>query len=220
MARGKYVKLFLCSSDLHISHKSPPCLQSTGHISYNIRTYTMIKDTSGYQEECYERRLQLFTWNYYVHGVTPYDARTGAISTPIYQSSTFRHPELFHSTGFDYSRSLNPTRLELENTIARLEHARYGLAFASGMSAISCIIKLFRPGDHLIVSKDLYGGTYRLFHDIYEPYGLTFSWIDTDKIEETQAALRPETKAIFIECQNKVFWYQGGWLGRFESCPP
>lgn len=134
-----------------------------------------------------------------VHGVTPYDSRTGAISTPVYLSSTFRHPELFQSTGFDYSRSLNPTRLELENTIARLEYGRYGLAFASGMSAISCLIKLFKPGDHLIVSMDLYGGTYRLFHDIYEPYGLKFSWVDTDELEETKNALRPETKAIFIE---------------------
>ncbi|AEC02584.1 trans-sulfuration enzyme family protein [Parasphaerochaeta coccoides] len=134
-----------------------------------------------------------------VHGVTPYDSRTGAISTPIYLSSTFRHPELFQSTGFDYSRSLNPTRLELENTIARLEKGRYGLAFASGMSAISALIKLFAPGDHIIVSIDLYGGTYRLFHDIYEPYGLHFSWVDTDDLEATKNALRPGTKAVFIE---------------------
>ena len=85
-----------------------------------------------------------------VHGATPWDPVTGAISVPIYQSSTFRHPALFESTGFDYSRGLNPTRLELEKTLALLEHGSYGLAFSSGMDAISCIIKLFSPGfpDH------------------------------------------------------------------------
>jgi cystathionine gamma-synthase len=134
-----------------------------------------------------------------VHGATPFDPVTGAISAPIYQSSTFRHPGLGESTGFDYSRVINPTRSELEKTIALLEHGKYGLAFASGMGAISAIIKLFRPGDHIIVSEDLYGGTYRLFNDYYRPYGYTFSWVDTSDFSRIEHSLRPETAALFIE---------------------
>ncbi|MDR2134753.1 MAG: PLP-dependent transferase, partial [Treponema sp.] len=114
-----------------------------------------------------------------VHGATPFDPVTGAISVPIYQSATFRHPGLGESTGFDYSRGVNPTRSELEKTLALAEHGKYGLAFATGMGAISALIKLFRPGDHIIVSEDLYGGTYRLFSEFYSRYGYSFSWIDT-----------------------------------------
>ena len=134
-----------------------------------------------------------------VHGATPWDPVTGAISTPIYQSSTFRHPALFESTGFDYSRGLNPTRLELEKTLALLEHGSFGLAFSSGMAAISCLIKLFSPGDHIIVSEDLYGGTFRLFNEFYSNYGYSFSWIDTSDIDAVRSSLTPRTRGIFIE---------------------
>jgi cystathionine gamma-synthase len=134
-----------------------------------------------------------------VHGTVPFDPVTGAVSTPIYQSSTFRHPGLGQSTGYDYGRVVNPTRSELERTVALIEHGKYGLAFATGMGAISTLIKLYQPGDHIIVSEDLYGGTYRLFHDYYEPCGYAFSWIDTSDLALTAAALRPETKAIFVE---------------------
>jgi cystathionine gamma-synthase len=134
-----------------------------------------------------------------VHGATAFDPVTGAVSTPIYQSSTFRHPALYESTGFDYSRAVNPTRTELERTVALVEHGKYGLAFASGMGAISALIKLYKPGDHLIVSEDLYGGTYRLFNEYYAPYGFSFSWIDTSDQTRIEAALRKETKGIFIE---------------------
>jgi cystathionine gamma-synthase len=132
-------------------------------------------------------------------GASLFEPHTGAISTPIYQSSTFRHPALFESTGFDYSRVINPTRTELERTIALLEHGKYGLAFSSGMGAISSIIKLYKPEDHLIISEDLYGGTYRLFTEYYERYGFAFSWVDTSNLALVKAHLRPETKAIFIE---------------------
>jgi cystathionine gamma-synthase len=135
----------------------------------------------------------------FVHGSTPFDPVTGAISTPIYQSATFRHPALNESTGFDYSRGVNPTRSELERTLALVEGGRSGLAFATGMGAISSLIKLYRPGDHLIVSEDLYGGTYRLFQEYYQGYGFAFSYVDTSDFERMQAALRPCTKAIFIE---------------------
>jgi cystathionine gamma-synthase len=134
-----------------------------------------------------------------VHGATPFDPVTGAISAPVYQSATFRHPGLGESTGFDYSRVVNPTRTELEKTIALLEHGGHGLAFSSGMGAISAIIKLYKSGDHLIVSEDLYGGTYRLFNDYYRPFGMSFSWIDTSDFGLIEKNMRPETKAIFIE---------------------
>ena len=134
-----------------------------------------------------------------VHGATPFDPVTGAVTTPIYQSSTFRHPGLYESTGYDYSRSINPTRTELERTLALIEGGRFGLAFASGMGAISSIIKIFKPGDHFIVSEDLYGGTYRLFHEYYEKYGFSFSWVDSSDLSLVEARLRPETKAVFVE---------------------
>jgi cystathionine gamma-synthase len=134
-----------------------------------------------------------------VHGTVPFDPVTGAISTPIYQSSTYRHPGLGQTTGYDYARVVNPTRSELERTLALIEHGKYGLAFATGMGAISSLIKIFNPGDHIIVSEDLYGGTYRLFNDYYRLYGYSFSWIDTSDIGLIEKALRPETKAIFAE---------------------
>jgi cystathionine gamma-synthase len=134
-----------------------------------------------------------------VHGASLFEPVTGAISTPIFQSSTFRHPGLGQSTGFDYSRVTNPTRLELEKTVALLEKGKYCLAFSSGMGAVSALIKIFRPGSHLIVSEDLYGGTYRLFQEYYARYGFSFSWIDTSDFAAVKAAARPETAAIFIE---------------------
>jgi cystathionine gamma-synthase len=141
-----------------------------------------------------------------VHGAQLFEPVTGAVTVPIYQTAPFRHAELGKSTGFDYSRSENPTRRALEQTIALLEHGEYGLAFATGMGAISSIIKLFPPeGEeggkktHFIVSEDLYGGTYRLFSEYYAKYGYAFSWIDTSDLSKIEAALRPETKALFIE---------------------
>ncbi|MDR3173595.1 MAG: aminotransferase class I/II-fold pyridoxal phosphate-dependent enzyme, partial [Treponema sp.] len=132
-------------------------------------------------------------------GASLFEPRTGAVSTPIYQSATFRHPGLYQSTGFDYSRGINPTRSELESTLALAESGKYGLAFATGMGAISSLIKLYKPGDHLIVSEDLYGGTYRLFTEYYARYGFSFSWVDTSDFAKTEQALRKETRAIFIE---------------------
>jgi cystathionine gamma-synthase len=134
-----------------------------------------------------------------VHGATAFDPATGAVSTPIYQSSTFRRPGLGQNTGYDYGRVVNPTRSELERTVALIEHGKYGLAFSTGMGAISTAIKLYRPGDHIIVSEDLYGGTYRLFNDYYRPYGYEFSWVDTSNTDLVAQALRPETRALFVE---------------------
>jgi cystathionine gamma-synthase len=138
-----------------------------------------------------------------VHGAQLFESSTGAVSVPIYQSATFRHPALGESTGFDYSRAVNPTRQALEETVALLERGRHGLAFATGMGAISALIKIFTPQEgrrvHLIVSEDLYGGTFRLFNEYYAHYGYDFSWVDSSRLDLVEAALRPETRAIFIE---------------------
>ncbi len=124
---------------------------------------------------------------------------TGAISVPIYQTATFRHPGLGQSTGYDYSRTTNPTRTVLEETIARLECGERGLAFASGMAAITVVAMLFKPGDHLVVSDDLYGGTYRLFERILAPYGITATYVDSSDIRAVEQAMLPSTRALFIE---------------------
>jgi len=134
-----------------------------------------------------------------VHGCRGYDPKTGAISFPIYQSATFRHPGLNQSTGYDYSRVQNPTREELENTIAILESGKHGFAFSSGMAAVSTVLTLFEPGQHIIVSDDLYGGTYRLFEEIYKRYGVEFTYTDTSRICEIERSIKSNTTAIFIE---------------------
>ncbi len=134
-----------------------------------------------------------------VRGSAGYDSKTGAVSFPIYQSATFRHPGLNQSTGYDYSRLQNPTREELENTMAILENGKYGFAFSSGMAAISSVLKMFSPGQHIIVSDDLYGGTYRIFEEVYKNYGLEFSYVDTCKIEAIEREFKENTAAVFIE---------------------
>jgi cystathionine beta-lyase/cystathionine gamma-synthase len=128
-----------------------------------------------------------------------WDTRTGAVTVPIYQTATFRHPGLGQSTGYDYSRSGNPTRQALEGGIARLDGAARGFAYSSGMAAIANLLLLFKSGDHLIVTEDLYGGTCRLFDKIFNQYGLSFSYVDTSNMTEITAALLPSTKAVFVE---------------------
>lgn len=134
-----------------------------------------------------------------VHGSQGYDPNTGAISFPIYQSATFRHNGLNNSTGYDYSRLQNPTREEVEKTLAKLEGGLEAVAFSSGVAAISTVINLFLPGDHIVVSDDLYGGTFKLFHDIYRAYGVESTFVDTTNINEIIEHIKPNTRAIFIE---------------------
>ena len=134
-----------------------------------------------------------------VHGSKGSDPYTGAISFPIYQSATFKHPGLNQSTGYDYTRESNPTREELEKTIAILENAAAGLAFSSGMAAATALMELFSAGDHFVVSDDIYGGTYRLFEEICKKRQLEFSYVDTCCINQIKNATRPKTRAIFIE---------------------
>jgi len=127
------------------------------------------------------------------------ESRTGAVTVPIYQTATFRHPGLGQSTGYDYSRSGNPTRQALEEGIALLEGGSRGFAYASGMAAITSLMFLFRQGDHLIVTEDLYGGSYRLFEKIFQQFGLSFSYVDTSDTALVQQAIRPNTRALFVE---------------------
>jgi cystathionine gamma-synthase len=123
---------------------------------------------------------------------------TGTISFPIYQTATFAHPEVGASTGYDYSRLQNPTREQLEKVVASLEKGIDALAFSSGMAAITALMEIFKPGDHIITDADLYGGVIRLFDNISEKNGITFSRIDCDK-EDVSDFINENTKAIFIE---------------------
>jgi cystathionine gamma-synthase len=124
---------------------------------------------------------------------------TGAVSFPIYQSTAFRHPRLGQSTGFDYSRTKSPTRAVLEEAIADLESGDAGFACSSGMAALQTIFALFSQGDHLIVSLDLYGGTYRLLERVMSRFGITSTYVDTNDMDALEASFRPNTKAILIE---------------------
>ncbi|HBF37228.1 MAG TPA: methionine biosynthesis PLP-dependent protein [Firmicutes bacterium] len=128
------------------------------------------------------------------------DLVTGAISTPIYQTATFRHQAVGVSTGYDYSRTVNPTRQVLETLIAELERGDRGFAFSSGMAAITAVLMMFASGDHLIVSNDLYGGTYRVLEKNFKQFGLTTTFINTSDPEAVKQAIIPgKTKALFIE---------------------
>ena len=127
------------------------------------------------------------------------ETRTGAVTVPIYQTATFRHPGLGQSTGYDYSRSGNPTRQALEEGMARLEGGSRGFAYASGMAAITSLMFLFQQGDHLVVTEDLYGGSYRLFEKLFQQFGLSFSYVDTSDVELVRQAIRPNTRALFVE---------------------
>ena len=134
-----------------------------------------------------------------VRGYEGIDARTGSISYPLYQSATFAHPAWGQSTGYCYSRCGNPTRLELENTIALLEGGKKAMAFSSGMAAITTLLKLLRAGDHVLVSDDLYGGTYCLFSNIYTQYGLEFDYVDLTDPDVLAASFKPNTRLVFLE---------------------
>lgn len=134
-----------------------------------------------------------------IHGGQPPDPTTGAVTVPIYQTSTYVQEGLGDNKGFEYARSHNPNRFALEANVAMLEGGLAGHAFASGMSAISTLMTLFQAGDHVVVSRNVYGGTYRYFHRILERYGLTFSWIDTTDLDAVAAAMTPQTRLLFLE---------------------
>ncbi len=134
-----------------------------------------------------------------IHGADDNTHRTGSVSVPIYQSATFAHPSVGESTGYDYSRVQNPTREQLEKIVARLENGADAIAFSTGMAAITAVIELFRPGDHIISSDDLYGGSHRLFEYISRKNGMSFDFVDTSDLSAVRSKIKPETKAIFVE---------------------
>jgi len=139
-----------------------------------------------------------------IHAGQAADPATGAVITPIYQTSTYAQEQMGVTKGFDYSRTANPTRQALEQCLAALECAgldqtAYGLAFSSGMAAIDNTLRLVKPGEHVLASNDVYGGTYRLFERVLKDYGIQFSYIDVSDPELVESSLRPETRLVWLE---------------------
>uniref|UniRef100_A0A7V2ZIW2 PLP-dependent transferase n=1 Tax=Ignavibacterium album TaxID=591197 RepID=A0A7V2ZIW2_9BACT len=127
------------------------------------------------------------------------DPTTGAVITPIYQTSTYAQYELGKSTGYEYGRTHNLTRQALEKNIATLEKGKYGIAFASGLAATHALMSLVKAGDHIVISNNVYGGTYRLYELNMKNYGLDFSWVDTTNLNNIEQAIKPNTKMIYVE---------------------
>ena len=127
------------------------------------------------------------------------DPTTGAIITPIYQTSNYVQEELGRHKGFEYGRTQNPTRIALEQNLAAIERGKAGFAFASGMAAIGAIATLLKSGDHVVVSDNTYGGTFRLFDKVLTRYQLCFSYVDTSRLDEVERAITPATKMLFVE---------------------
>jgi len=134
-----------------------------------------------------------------IHAGNEPDVATGAVSVPIYQTSTYAQDGLGRHKGFEYARTHNPTRAALERNIAALENARFGYAFASGMSAIDAVLKLVKSGDHVILGDNTYGGTYRLFSKILANYGVEFDLADTSDVANLESSFKPNTKMVFVE---------------------
>ncbi len=134
-----------------------------------------------------------------IHAGQSPDPTTGAIMTPIFQTSTYVQEAPNKTKGYDYSRSGNPTRTALEGNLAGLEGGEWGLAFASGMAAITCVVNLLEQGDHVVAGNDLYGGTFRLLRTVYEKFGIETTFVDLTDLDELKAALRDNTKLVMLE---------------------
>ncbi len=135
-----------------------------------------------------------------IHAGQEPDPITGAVMTPIYQTSTYAQDGVGRPRhGYEYSRTSNPTRTALENCLAALESGSFALAFASGMAATDTVMRLLNPGNHIVAGNDVYGGTYRLFERILRPYGLDFTYVDMTDLQALKASLRPETRLIWLE---------------------
>ncbi len=135
----------------------------------------------------------------FIHAGAEPDPTTGAIMTPIYQTSTYVQAGPAQHKGYEYARSQNPTRAALETALAVIENGKFGLAFSSGVAATDAVIKLLAPGDEVICANDMYGGTYRLFTKVFEKFGIKFKYVDTTHAENVTAALSPNSKLIWIE---------------------
>lgn len=149
--------------------------------------------------EKYDKKENLQFDSQVVHGGLGCDPITGAVSFPIFQTATFRHREFGVSTGYDYTRLQNPTRQELERTMAILERGTEAFAFSSGQAANMSVFGMLKPGDHVILSDDIYGGTYRIGADIFSALGCDFTYVDMFDLENIEKALRPSTRMLFME---------------------
>lgn len=134
-----------------------------------------------------------------IHGGQEADPSTGSVTVPIYQTSTYQQDGLGKNKGYEYARTQNPTRAAMERNIAALEGARFGYAFASGMAAIDATLRLVKAGEHVIVSDNTYGGTFRLFSRILANYNIEFDYVDTSEITNVEAAIKENTRMVFIE---------------------
>ena len=134
-----------------------------------------------------------------IHGGIDGDAATGAVSVPIYQTSTYRQRALGENTGWEYSRTGNPTRAALEALVADLEGGTHGFAFGSGMAAITAVLSLFRTGDKVLISKNVYGGTFRVLDKVFKSFGLGYALADTGDVAALDAAITPGVKAVLVE---------------------
>jgi cystathionine beta-lyase len=134
-----------------------------------------------------------------IHGGLAPDSATGAIMTPIYQTSTYVQDGIGNHKGYAYSRTLNPTRDALEKNIAAIENGKFGACFGSGMAAIDCLIKMLNPGDEVISTDDLYGGSYRIFKTIFEKYGIKFHFVSMNDVSQIKAKVNGNTKLIWVE---------------------
>lgn len=134
-----------------------------------------------------------------IHAGVHADESTGAIMTPIYQTSTYVQSAPGEHKGFEYSRAQNPTRKQLEDSLAALENGRFGMVFGSGLAAVDCVLKTLKPGDHVIATSDLYGGSYRLFMKVFANYGIDFSYVDLSDAANLEPAIKDNTKLVWIE---------------------
>lgn len=134
-----------------------------------------------------------------IHAGNEPDSATGAVSVPIYQTSTYAQDALGKHKGYEYARTQNPTRSALEKNIAALEGAKFGYAFASGMAATDAVLKLVKSGDHVILGDNTYGGTFRLFNKVLSNYGVEFDLVDTTDVTNLETAFKPNTKMVFVE---------------------
>ena len=134
-----------------------------------------------------------------IHSGLEIDPSTGAIITPIYQTSTYVQKKPGDNLGYEYSRTKNPTRTALEKSIAQIEDGKYGICYSSGMGAADAIIKLLKPGDEVIANKDIYGGTYRMFEQVFKNFGITFTYADLTNSKNISKIISKQTKIIWIE---------------------
>ncbi|HJF87999.1 MAG TPA: PLP-dependent aspartate aminotransferase family protein [Companilactobacillus farciminis] len=134
-----------------------------------------------------------------VHGEPQNDNNTGAVNVPVYNSSTYIYPSVDAKVKYDYARSGNPTRNYLEEQVAQLENGYRGFAFSSGSAAIHAVLAIFKPGDHLIIGKEIYGGTFRIINEFFKRWQIEFTAVDTQNLDEIRQAIKPNTKAVYFE---------------------